>query len=822
MDKRRKAEEAVWLANLARLEQAMKQEEGELVEDERIEVATGTEVKEEVQGTELEPEGPGKKDAEILEGNGQEAEVRETEKTDIGTLGKNGKRQEWQKSEQAKVCVDETSLLEQEAATEEGREPSVLEGGEGATLSSLEMQVEETKVVDEEEEILEGMMQKLSEEDEEVLEKLAQELREEEEGKLLDAELGFDSKKFDFKTGSTAKPTTSTDRPTTTPASTDYLLNPQLTGETPKLPLCERCKSLLHYDKGTPLPAYPDLDTLVDLISESKHETNHIYHLIDAADFPLSLIPRLRSYLTQYLPPKKARNLSVSYIITRADLLMPKEEQVTSLMTYLKNVLKAALPQGEAIEDHHSPWGGTFRVVSIKNAWSIRKVKAEFSHLAGLKLSKAEKGKVKKREGGIWIVGKVNVGKSRFVGEIIPEGSFTNLQRVIETVSGPRASYSPELDSRNVEERERANNPKITKEDLAKISEQARIKIQNEDFNQEGLPLVSPTVSGVPGTTVAPVRVVFRHPGDNGRKGGVKGEIIDLPGMERGRFLDFVRPKLRRKVQMEYRVDPKQHVVKAGQSLLLAGLIMIRPKTLETDFLMYPYTALPTHVTLTEKALEFMNHPDPEGCLQPVLYQQKPEPSTNSAEGEARETINLGTLEETLVPEQQASEQTFVYRPQELKNKPILARLPGTLPRNIKLAGTFHLTHDVTRLRNPQLSHKTDAEIELLSYKIYSTDILLEGIGWVEIVAQVRLQQLMMNVVPQVEVYTPLGKGVGTRKPMGADMLRLQGLKKIGEYGVRRFPTDGRPRASMKGRKKQSKINYRTMAGGSGQWDSGI
>ncbi|RPB25892.1 hypothetical protein L211DRAFT_821808 [Terfezia boudieri ATCC MYA-4762] len=547
--------------------------------------------------------------------------------------------------------------------------------------------------------------------------------------------------KFDFITRNiAAKPTTSSDCPATTPApvSTDSLLTPRPTAATPKLPLCERCKSLVNYERGTPLPAYPDLDTLIDLISESKHEKTHIYHLIDAADFPLSLIPRLKSYLAHYLPPKKARNLSVSYIITRADLLMPKEEQVTSLMTYLKGVLKDALPPGEAIEDHHSPWGGSFRVISIKNAWSIRRVKAEFSHMAGLKLSKVEKGIVKSREGGIWIVGKVNVGKSRFVGEIVPEGSFTNLERVIETVSGPRASYSPELETLTGKE-----------------------KLENEELDQEELSLVSPTVSYIPGTTVAPVRVAFRHPGEKGRKGGIKGEIIDLPGMERGRFLDFVRPKLRRKVHMESRVDPKQHVVKPGQSLVLAGLIMIRPKTCDTDFLMYPYTALPTHVTATEKALEFMNHPDPE-------------------------------------------------------IKPVSAPLAGTLPDNIKSAGTFHLSTDVTRLRNPQLRDKADAEIELLPYKIYSIDILLEGVGWVEIVAQIRTHQLMLDVVPEVEVYTPLGKGVGSRKPMGADMLRLQGLKKIGKFGVRRNPTEGRQRQSMKGRKKQSKINHRSATGGRG------
>lgn len=812
MEKTRDAEEAVWLANLANLELVMKQVEdegkGELVQQEGINMEAGGGQKEVAEVTEVGSGEDGKKDTEILEENG-EGEVGGAEKTDVRILGENGK-EEGQESKQAEVEADEIIMLEQEAVPTIGGEPSVGGEGGGATSISPEIQAEGAKVVGEEKE---------------VPEELAEALSVEEETKLLD-ELGLDTKKFDFKTTDiSAKPVT--DR-LATPASTDSLLNPRPTVVTPKLPLCERCKSLLHYDKGTPLPAYPDLDTLIDLISESKHEKNHIYHLIDAADFPLSLVPRLKSYLAHYLPLKKARNLSVSYVITRADLLMPKEEQVTSLMTYLKGVLKDALPPGEAIEDHHSSWGGTFRVISIKNAWAIRRVKAEFSHMAGLKLSKVEKGKVKNREGGIWIVGKVNVGKSRFVGEIVPEGSFTNLERVIETVSGPRASYSAELEAftgeeklkeflKEVEEKEGVNNPETTKEELAKILEGARIKIQNEELDQEEFPLVSPTVSDVPGTTVAPVRVAFRHPGEKGKKGGVKGEIIDLPGMERGRFLDFVRPELRRKVQMEYRVDPKQHVVKPGQSLVLAGLIMIQPKTRDTDFMMYPYTALPTHVTATEKALEFMNHPDPEGCREPVLYQHKPGPSTDFVESEVKESTKLGALEGgSVLSEPQASEEGFIYRPQELKDKPVSVPLPSTLPHNIKSAGTFHLSSDVTRLRNPQLLSKTDAEIELLPYKIYSTDILLEGIGWVEIVAQIRTHHLMMDVVPQVEVFTPLGKGVGTRKPMGADMLRLQGLKKIGKFGVRRNPTEGRQRPSMKGQKKQSKINHRSATSGRG------
>lgn len=537
-----------------------------------------------------------------------------------------------------------------------------------------------------------------------------------------------------------------------------------------KFPLCERCHSLLHQNTGSPLPAYPDLDTLVELIGESNHEKNHIFHLIDAADFPLSLIPQLRPYLTRYLPPLKARNLSISYIVTRADLLMPKEHQVTSMMTYLKTVLKGALPEGEAVENHCSRYGGFFRILSVRAGWSVGRVKEDFSD----KLYQLN-SHVESCEGGIWIVGKVNVGKSRFVKEIVPKGSFTNLERVTETVSGRRASYQSEIQD--------------TGEVHAENKKDTRIKTTDQKLNQQLLlPPVMPTVSGIPGTTVAPVRFVL---------GTKKCEIIDLPGMERGRFLEYVRPDVRKKVQMQKRVDPGQYVVKDGQSLLLAGLIMIEPVTRGTNFLMYPFTTLPAHVTSTESALKLMNHPNPESSKLPILFQYKPDPSI------------FARYKENNDPEAVANKEILSQgggsTPTSWKDD----HVPALLPSHIKPAGTFRLLHDVTRHRNPNLSGIPAAKAEFLPYKIYSTDILLEGIGWVEVVAQIKNKQLADGAILDVKVFTPLGKGVGSRPPMEVDMLRIEGMKESGLYGLRRPRKLGKPRAPMKGKKKETKRKSR-------------
>jgi hypothetical protein len=173
--------------------------------------------------------------------------------------------------------------------------------------------------------------------------------------------------------------------------------------------------------------------------------------------------------------------------------------------------------------------------------------------------------------------------------------------------------------------------------------------------------------------------------------------------------------------------------------------------------------------------------------------------------------------------------------------------LPGT-GEKIASAGTFPLKWDVTRERSGPLTARDAAGIspERLPYMILATDILIEGCGWVELVAQVRKRPRQNEVDveiaepkgevlwkptssadkspssveedalddgkseekedvvdptwPTVEVFTPNGKFIATRQPMNAWLY----AKKPVSSKVK-----GRPRKSMKGHKKAEKRRAR-------------
>lgn len=124
----------------------------------------------------------------------------------------------------------------------------------------------------------------------------------------------------------------------------------------------------------------------------------------------------------------------------------------------------------------------------------------------------------------------------------------------------------------------------------------------------------------------------------------------------------------------------------------------------------------------------------------------------------------------------------------------------GSLPAHFASAGTYTLSNTVTQLRNPFLPSKDASSLAALPYRVVATDLLLAGLGWIELVAQVRQRDEPPPVC--VEVFTPHGKGVGQRSTMGADMLRRKGEQLA---GVAR-KTTGRPRRSMKGDKKRRKM----------------
>lgn len=102
------------------------------------------------------------------------------------------------------------------------------------------------------------------------------------------------------------------------------------------------------------------------------------------------------------------------------------------------------------------------------------------------------------------------------------------------------------------------------------------------------------------------------------------------------------------------------------------------------------------------------------------------------------------------------------------------------------------------------LDERSPKSIASLPYKVLATDILLEGLGWVELTAQVRNRRDTGYEAAQVEVFTPEGKGVGQRETMSVYMRRKKGEQLRGLYRQ----TPRRP-PSMKGRKKQLKLAAR-------------
>lgn len=544
-------------------------------------------------------------------------------------------------------------------------------------------------------------------------------------------------------------------------------------------PICDRCHNLLHHHTGVPI-FHPSIDSIRSIIEESPHKNNHIYHIIDAADFPMSLIPNLLNRLD--LPSLRTQNrrskhkkyvrdrvADVSFIITRSDLLAPNKEQVDSLMPYLRETLRDALGRtGRNVRL------GNMRCVSAKRGWWTKEVKED----------------IWDRGGAAWMVGKVNVGKSNLFEVAFPKG------RGQEKLSAPQPMHvqlEPEMPSASVSSTEPLSDlPAIqdtsidaddstssaSGHDLLTIQPEAVDQDEPDVFDvEEGSLLppaqlevpypVMPIISSLPGTTASPIRVPF---------GSGKGELIDLPGVSRSNLDEFVLPEHHQDLVMRSRIGPEQMTIKPGQSLVLGGgLVRITPKTPDLVFLSYTFLPLHPHITSTDKAVAV-------------------------ASGER--VTGLHTIMTKEGREKMAS------------------------------AGTFKLEWDVTRQRAGPLTSKSAARLkpEQLPFKVYSADILVEGVGWVELVAQVRKsaknkptytsppkettdsdvpptssdsetttwkplvtpeEQVAQDMFPQVEVFSPKGKFIAVRPPMVASLL---GGKKALTASTRK----SRPRLSMK------------------------
>ncbi|CAI6252823.1 unnamed protein product [Periconia digitata] len=584
----------------------------------------------------------------------------------------------------------------------------------------------------------------------------------------------------------------------------------------PDTPVCDRCHKLVHHHAGVPI-FHPSVEAIQQTIAESPHRRNHIYHVVDAADFPLSLIPTLQTSLR--LPKLRSQNrrakhkgwvandriAEVSFIITRSDLLAPKKEQVDALMPYIQEVLRDALGRTNKLARL-----GNVKLVSAHRGWWTKQVKED----------------IWERGGAGWLVGKVNVGKSNLFEFVFPKGrgaDYQDLRKLrsaaereamldaaetmdeLTKVRQELAKEDEEFDRRQKLAQQHAlppQKPLTSREILQREAEEEERKEEEEDeedFDPDALlpppqpytPYpVLPVASSLPGTTASPIRLPF---------GRDRGELVDLPGLARTNpgLETFVEPSSQKSLVMTSRINAERFVLKPGQSLLLGGgLIRITPTTPDLIFLIHPFVPIEPHVTRTDKAIALQT---------------------------------------------QSSDR----------------HVPSILTRNVgeqmHSAGRFKLKWDATRKLSGPLTSSTAGKLrpENLPFRVFSTDILIEGVGWVEVSAQLRRPQgwrapgmvkkdanhareaklaafksaaeernakheaklrgeeyiktepseeELADVAefPEIEVFSPLGKFVGARKPMCASVVS-------GPKFVASRDRSSRPRRSMKSVKSQRK-----------------
>lgn len=412
-------------------------------------------------------------------------------------------------------------------------------------------------------------------------------------------------------------------------------------------------------------------------------------------------------------------------------------------MPYLVEVLRDALgTYGRNVRL------GNVNCVSAKRGWWTKEVKED----------------IWRRGGAGWMVGKANVGKSNLFEVVFPKGreeespNFEKLRSEAgwdavpsaADVSSGLAAEVPKGVSRHhgAEDQDSEDSPEASHSSNRAAPREPAIPETQEASKDEPetgtlLPPVQPytayptmpIVSSLPGTTASPIRIPF---------GKNRGELIDLPGLARSDLELYVQPSQRSSLVMKTRIVPEQLVLKHGQSLLLAGgLIRITPATPDLVFLVYPFVPIKSHVTSTEKA----------------------------------EAMQTGKREHS-VP----------------------SIVTDEAKANISSAGIFELRWDVTKSRAGPLTRASDVGLnpEVLPFHVYSADILIEAVGWVEVVAQVRKRRGQPEDpfgtranFPKVEVFSPEGKFVGVRKPMGAWLLGGRVKKPVSKRKAR-------PRMSMK------------------------
>ncbi|KAK8165477.1 hypothetical protein BKA80DRAFT_271455 [Phyllosticta citrichinensis] len=187
-----------------------------------------------------------------------------------------------------------------------------------------------------------------------------------------------------------------------------------------------------------------------------------------------------------------------------------------------------------------------------------------------------------------------------------------------------------------------------------------------------------PIISHLPGTTASPIRIPFARG---------HGELIDLPGLDRAGMDQYVAPQHRSKLLLKSRHKTERIVLKAHESLVLGGgLVRITPATADLVYLVYPFVELPWHRSSTKKAV-------------------------------ARER---GELENARSGVKNLTDEA--------------AR------RQIRSAGVVPLAYDVTKTAAGPLVRKdvTRLKADNLPFVVWAVDVLIEGLGWVEVTAQTR------------------------------------------------------------------------------------
>jgi hypothetical protein len=549
---------------------------------------------------------------------------------------------------------------------------------------------------------------------------------------------------------------------------------PAATPTTDKPPLCDRCHYLVHHSAGNPI-YHPSIESLRDTIEESPYKHNHVYHVLDAADFPMSLLSRLHSLLDITLRTqnrratpvkfKHGRRMEMSFIISRSDLLAPKKEQVDSLMPYIKETLRAALGRvGGRIRL------GNVHCVSAKRSWWTRELKEE----------------IWKRGGAGWMVGKVNVGKSQLFEAVFPKGrmEWEAPKHQISVNVFPKAQQKliPEPDPEDDDPD--PTNPLLPGRNINPDEEFSLLPPPQPETNYPSMPVVS----SLPGTTASPIRVPF----GNGR-----GELIDLPGLARSDLELHVREDKRPSLIMKSRIVPEQQVLKPGQSLLLGGFIRITPRNVAPDeeliFLAYAFTPIEPHLTATDKAVAVQTQAE-----------DAPHVENIAVPGTGDKIQHAGAF--------QVRYDVTKQRTGPLTSKVAVGlkvdRLPyRVLGIDILIEGCGWVELAV-QVRTRQLFPHPE-------------DTTTGAVAWEENMQTLDLRPEPVNVEkkkggketegpeprwPVIDVYSPEGKFIGYRPPMNAWVLNKP-----------KKDTRSRPRKAMKGVKKMEKRRAREPCAASGE-----